>query len=177
VGVGQALTQLPGEWLGGGLVAPAVRQARADTAASSHGPPGVVALAPERREDLAQVPRAARAGAPPPGRAGGRLATLPAPPADGLVGHEHAAADQERLHAAAAEAVQGVQPDATAEDRDRQAAVLRAVGRWRVQATRMAHQAGTGQGALHKLTVPGKISATVSDDQVGFIIFGACTPF
>jgi hypothetical protein len=102
---------------------------------------------------------------------------LPAPPADGLGGREPAADDQELLHVARAAAAPVVQPDARADDRDRQAAVLRAVGRRRVQATRMAPQAGTGQGALHTLTMPGKLSATVSDDQVGFIIFGACTPF
>jgi hypothetical protein len=89
---------------------------------------------------------------------------LPAPPADGLGGREPAADDQELLHVAGAAAAPVEQPDARVDDRDRQAAVLRAVGRWRMPTTGIAHQAGTGQGALHTLTMPGKLSATVSDD-------------
>jgi hypothetical protein len=111
------------------LVAPAVGRAIAATAVSIHGPPTVLALATDRQEDLVQGPRVARAGAPPLERAGGRTATMPAPPADGLGGREPAADDRELLHVAGAAAAPMVQPDAMADDRDRQAAVLRMVGR------------------------------------------------
>jgi hypothetical protein len=70
----------------------------------------------DRQEDLVQMPLVARAGTPATQLIGIDLAALPAPLADGLVGHDYATDEQKFLHIAVAETEAKVEPDAMAND-------------------------------------------------------------
>jgi hypothetical protein len=102
--VGHALEQLPEACLGGVLVPPTLDQDIQDVAVLIDCTPQIVPFAMNGEKDLIEVPRVARPGTPPPQLIRLRLAELPAPLANGLVGHDYATDEQEFLHIAVAEA-------------------------------------------------------------------------
>jgi hypothetical protein len=83
------------------------------------GPPHVLQLAVDLEEDLVQMPLVARPGPAAAQSVRVGLAERGAPAADGLVGHDDAAQEQEFLDLAEAERESVVQPHAVGYDLDR----------------------------------------------------------
>ena len=88
------------------------------------GPPEIVPCPIDREKHLIQVPLVARPGTSAPELIGIRLAKLPAPLPDGLIGHDDATGEQELFHIAVAEAEPEIEPDAMADDLSRKPVIL-----------------------------------------------------
>jgi len=93
-----------------------------------HRPPQLMALPIDRQKDLIEMPRVAWSRAATAQLVGIRLPTLPAPRADRFVRHESTTREQHCLDVAVAEAEPIIQPDTVADDLDRAAMILLAVG-------------------------------------------------
>jgi hypothetical protein len=90
------------------------------------------------------------------------LAKLPTPFADRLIRHDDPTGEQEFFHIAVAEAEPVLEPDAMADDLDRKAVMLIAVGRLCAHTPSMAHGARPRQ-LLNRLTTPGKRLLVIHD--------------
>jgi hypothetical protein len=126
--VGQALEQLPEEFLGGVLVPPTLDQYIQDVAVLIHGPPQIVPFAVHGEKHLIEVPRVARLGTPAAELIGVRLAELAAPRADSLIRDEDPTGAQQLLDITVAEAEAIVQSDTMADDLGRNPMVFIRVG-------------------------------------------------
>ena len=98
----QPLQELAGEALGGSRVPTARRwhQDIQDIAILVHRSPGIAALPADIEEDLIHMPGIAQPTLPTAQTAGKRETWPEAPQADRLAGHDHAALDEQVLHAA-----------------------------------------------------------------------------
>jgi hypothetical protein len=119
-----------------------------------------MALPVDRQKHLIQVPFIAWLGASPTELIGVLLPGLAAPFPDGLVGHDHAADEQEFLHITVAEAEPIVQPYAMADDFGGETVVLVAVGRyWCVHTTSISHPTAAQQVDNARTTGDGRAPA------------------
>ena len=98
------------------LVATALHENIEDIAILIHRPPEVMALAMYREEYLVQVPLVAWLGSPATPLIGVCLAKLPAPLADGFIGHDGATDEQKFFYITVAEREAEIQPDGVADD-------------------------------------------------------------
>jgi hypothetical protein len=126
--VGQALEQLPEEFLGGVLIPPTLDHYIQDVAVLIHGTPQIVTVSVHGEKDLIEVPLVARLGTPASELIGIRLTELSAPFADGLIRDEDPTCEQELFHIPVAEAEAEVQPDTVADDLSRETVVCVRVG-------------------------------------------------
>jgi hypothetical protein len=92
-------------------------------------PSEIMALVIDREEDLVEMPYVAESGTSAPELVGIRLPERAAPFADGFIGHDHPTGQQQLFDIAVAETEPVVQPHAMADDPDRKAVILVAVGR------------------------------------------------
>src|SRR5262245_5687901 len=107
----QPLQQLAEKLLCRLLITTALDENIQDVAILIDRSPQIMPLPLDRQEDLVQMPLVARAGTPATQLIGIGLAELPAPLADGLVGHDHATDEQKFFHIAVAETEAKVEPD------------------------------------------------------------------
>jgi hypothetical protein len=104
-----------------------------------------VAHAIHCQNHLIEVPLISRLRAAVPQLIGIRLSKFPAPLPDRLIRHDDAPGEEEFLHVAVAQAEPEREPDAMADNLDRETVVLVAVdGEW-VHALSIAHQTGAEQ--------------------------------
>ena len=127
--VGQALEELAEELLRGLLVPPALHQDIEHVPVLIHRPPQIVTFAFDGQKHLIQVPLVPGPGTSATELIGILLAKLAAPLADGFVGHDDPTFKQQLFHIAKAQAEPKVQPHGVADDLDRKAVILIAVGR------------------------------------------------
>jgi hypothetical protein len=87
--VSQAFQWLAEEFLGRRLIATALDQDIEDIPVLVNGAPERMMLPMNREKDFIEMPGVARPRAPAAQLIGGRLPELPAPLADGIIGHDH----------------------------------------------------------------------------------------
>jgi hypothetical protein len=119
-----ALEQLAEEFLCRGLVPPALDQDIKDMAVLIHGPPEIVAGAPDRQKDLIQVPLIPKLEPSVAQLIGIHLAKLPAPFPDRFISDDDATGEEELFDVTVAETKAEIEPDAMADDLGREAVVL-----------------------------------------------------
>ena len=142
-----ALEPLAEGFLGGLLIPPAWSQNIQAMPLLIHRPPQLIPFTVEGEQDCLQVPLVPGLGSSMTELLGIGLAKLPAPLPAGFVGHRDPAGKQQLCDLALAKATPAIEPNRAAQDLDREAVVLRAVGGWCVQAPSMAPQASARQAA------------------------------
>ena len=120
----QPFQQLAEELLGRFLVATTLHQDIEDVPVLIHGAPEVVPLAIDGEEDFIQMPFVAGSGTPAPELIGIGLPELPAPFADGFIGHDDPTGEQQLFDVAIAEAEAEIEPHRMADDLGREPVVL-----------------------------------------------------
>jgi hypothetical protein len=108
-------------------------------------PPQVVPRAVDRQKHLIQVPLVPWSGTTASQLVGIALTEFTPPFPDGFIRHNHPAGEQEFFDIAVAQAETELKLDAVADNLGWKAMVVRAVSRWYVHATSMAHQVGARQ--------------------------------
>lgn len=110
------------------LIPPALYQDVEHIPLLIYGPPEVIAFPVDRQEHFIHMPRVTGLRPPTPERIRRGLAELAAPLPNRLIRHDDAPGEEEFLHVAVAETEPEIEPNAMADDRDREAVVLRGVG-------------------------------------------------
>jgi hypothetical protein len=127
--VRQTFEQLPEELFGRMLVPPTLHQDIEDVPLLIDRLPEIVLLAVNREKDFIQMPRVTWLGAPATQLVRVGLTKLSTPLANRFIRHEDAAGKQQIFDIPVAEAEPVVQPHTMADDLDRKAIILVAVGR------------------------------------------------
>jgi hypothetical protein len=100
----QALELLAAKLRGSVLVPPTLHEDIEHLAVLIYGPPPIVTFAMNGEEDLIEMPRVARLGAPATELIGIRLPELPAPLPDRFIGDDDSTSEQQLFDIAVAEA-------------------------------------------------------------------------
>ena len=110
------LEELAEKLLGGVLIPPSLYQDVEHHAILIYGPPQIMPFLVDREEHFIQMPLITRPGTPATQLVGVLLAKLATPPADGFVGDDDTADEQELFHVTMAQRKAEIQPDGMADD-------------------------------------------------------------